>query len=1109
MRRPRFRPLFWFTLLAATVALVSNTEARPKEDGTTLDHLRFVNLDRGTDAVRSLKSTAFGTALQGTTFFGGTYWAADSARWEALADSVWTFDTGVGSDYDFSDPDVNPFKQQFLHAHMEGWIGFDNSYSDLPYFRRLGVGDFPGTPCVGSAAGLGGNYSFWAGALPAEADQLCYAAGQGYGNSWNICIGHTFPYPGSGSVSLDFDYVNETEPGYDFTYVIVDTSGAGDDVPADAYTGAVSGHTTLNLSQGEALPGSAGDILIKFCVSSDVAWSDEDGFNPTVCGAFAVDNIVIGGALSHSADFETGDDGWTRLQATAGLGGEWSNIAAVSDLPGTLTPCTCALNDSVLVFENALATGHGLYQDNLAASPWIDLKAAGLDGTPGKILSYDVYTELPLLNYIFSQSQVQWYPQVCPQTGKLVTSPFTSTGFVGFYGNIPICTNAATGSIVDNFGSIIDTGAEQVRVAVGVISYCRFYAACTGASNSTPWFDNIKLGVFGDPDAPFLTTRTIDVPQDAFPENGTLRSDAPGRIDCNEVKGFASPEIGSSLGDTLIVLGGSANAEVYVQFAVDPGPGVDPGNLAAFLSKVTFVETRNGQDWYSARMDTAEQAGTVSPGTYMTAFHEDDPAFSGSDTDRDPNDLDPNGGMNRLANDIFPDDLFTPGSRLNLFYKARYVGGSIWFTNPDTTGGVYLEAEILPSSYAADSTFNCVLYVDHFDGRGAQPFIESALGAVLGGGSANFENTPWDRYDVRAPDSQQGSLGRPLNSEYGATLIQLLGYKAIIWSTGNLDAFNLVKEDADILVPWLTLVDFGFNNLYLTGNDIAASMSRESGSEPSARILLEDLLGVIWGCDTFRELDCPPGSPQTLQACVGLDPVSGAVVSTRPLGTAPVAQGNGCPQLRSFDVLAVNPAPSFGTAAGEEEYSAVSPAKTAQYASVSNDATGGPIYRSVVDGVSIHYRRDAADCVFNPAVGSDVAQVEERMLEVMTYFGYTGSPDACDDVTVGTGVGNDPRRETFRTGLANFAPNPLLGGENGRIRFTMSKRGQAMIEVFDVNGRLVNRVFEGVAAEGPNEVTWNGRDASGRLVSSGVYFYRLRAEGENFSKKLVVVRNGG
>jgi hypothetical protein len=111
----------------------------------------------------------FQAAQAGTTYFGGAVWAADSMRWEAIRDSVWTFDTGVGSSIvgSSSYPYVNPFKLPGLHATMEGWVGIDNSYSVLPYFRRLTAADPRwGSPCVGAPAGLGGDYSFWCGLFP-------------------------------------------------------------------------------------------------------------------------------------------------------------------------------------------------------------------------------------------------------------------------------------------------------------------------------------------------------------------------------------------------------------------------------------------------------------------------------------------------------------------------------------------------------------------------------------------------------------------------------------------------------------------------------------------------------------------------------------------------------------------------------------------------------------------------------------------------------------------------------------------------------------------------------------------------------------------------------
>ena len=223
---------------------------------------------------------------------------------------------------------------------------------------------------------------------------------------------------------------------------IVDTSGNNDNVVVGVYTGpagpAVATHAMV---PGTDMRSDAGNYILKWCAVSDGAYSDEDGLYVTSCGMFAVDLVsVTGGGVAHTANFETSDDGWVLQPAAEGNGGEWSNIVEFpTDLPPVLTVCGCDLVDSVLVFEDKTVGGHGLYQDNIAASPWIDLQADGLAGTPGKFVRFDGYFELPLINYIFVQTNVQWWPAVCPQTGLLYVHPFESDGFVRYFGGVPTC----------------------------------------------------------------------------------------------------------------------------------------------------------------------------------------------------------------------------------------------------------------------------------------------------------------------------------------------------------------------------------------------------------------------------------------------------------------------------------------------------------------------------------------------------------------------------------------------------------------------------------------------------------------------------------------------
>ena len=1104
------------TIVILTLSLVAATSVfgRPLDQSRAMPKFQLLDPSDPISNEAVAHQSVMNAATAGTTFFGGTFWAADSQRWEAHLDQFWTFDSGVGSSLvpaggpgDLSQPTaswVNPYKRPGLHATMEGWVGIDETYAETPYFRRIGSNDprFGDVKCTGSLAGLGGEYSFWCGVFPSEAAQFCYAGGQGYGNNWHACIERGFAYAGGG-VTLEFQYKNETEDTFDFTFVYVDTSGNGDDVEVASYTGMLSGAESLPLTAGVNLPSVPKPIKIKFCVDTDGAWSDQDGMFPTDCGAFAVDNITLTGAISHLANFETSDGGWTLAASPPGKGGEWANLYHVNDLPPSVTPCACALYDSVLAFPDD-NNGHGIYKANLAASPWIDLKAHGLQGSTGKIVRTNLYVNLPLLNYIFLYGAAQWYPEVCVQTGKLITSPWNGFPcFIYYYGpSLPQCTSTAPGAKGTEFdvSCPIPPGAEQVRIALGVLSYCRFFANCTQTSNTSPWFDQVGFGVYGTPGVPFIFTDSINRAQDNFPENGTLDYYATGRVDCNDIQGNSQPEVGTTLGDTLVVAGAVGNAEVYVHFRVTPGPGTHPSRFLAWWLRhaVSSVDS----NFRTARLDTAEfgKSGPIN-GNWMTAYHESDPNFWGTDRTVDPTDVTPTGGMWRLDNDIFPDDLFAAGTRLEYFFTANNVGETSYTRDPDSG---YFEMEILPSSMTSQRTWNCVLYVDHHN-RGAQGFIEGGLTWILGTGSENAEGTNWDRYDVNAESSQQASFGRPLQTDYGATVTQALGYKSILWDSGNLNAFNLTKEDADVLLPWLTLNGLGEHNLYLSGDGLVHSALEEGHSEPSAKQLVEDVAGVTihpsCATGTYRNANCPSsGAPQDLTACVDLDPVSGSMVANHPArSVGHVGQGNGCPQLRSFDVLSLL-TPEAGTVAGDEDY--VSLVKSAPFASAATQDPGH--YKIVTDGLSVSHRRDSGTAC-DYLLGGTTA-VAERLNEVLTFFGYASTSNPlCSDPLIGVGMPPWEEPTRVRTQLGDISPNPLATGGQGRIRFTMERDGQAEVAIFDLQGRLVKSVFEGPAAKGENQTTWDGRDASGLLVGNGVYFYRLKALDLDVSRKMVVI----
>jgi hypothetical protein len=83
-------------------------------------------------------------------------------------------------------------------------------------------------------------------------------------------------------------------------------------------------------------------------------------------------------------------------------------------------------------------------------------------------------------------------------------------------------------------------------------------------------------------------------------------------------------------------------------------------------------------------------------------------------------------------------------------------------------------------------------------------------------------------------------------------------------------------------------------------------------------------------------------------------------------------------------------------------------------------------------------------------------------------------------------------------------PNPF--NPTTTIEFSLPKAAQVVLEVFDVNGRLVKRLADGFLKAGTYRVQWNATNGQGVPVSSGLYFYRLRALGKMQLRKMMLLR---
>ena len=84
-------------------------------------------------------------------------------------------------------------------------------------------------------------------------------------------------------------------------------------------------------------------------------------------------------------------------------------------------------------------------------------------------------------------------------------------------------------------------------------------------------------------------------------------------------------------------------------------------------------------------------------------------------------------------------------------------------------------------------------------------------------------------------------------------------------------------------------------------------------------------------------------------------------------------------------------------------------------------------------------------------------------------------------------------------GLTQNYPNPF--NPETTIRFQLSRPDEVQLEVYDITGRLVARLIDGRREAGEHTAVFNGAG-----LASGIYLYRLTAEGRHEVKRMLLLR---
>jgi flagellar hook assembly protein FlgD len=83
--------------------------------------------------------------------------------------------------------------------------------------------------------------------------------------------------------------------------------------------------------------------------------------------------------------------------------------------------------------------------------------------------------------------------------------------------------------------------------------------------------------------------------------------------------------------------------------------------------------------------------------------------------------------------------------------------------------------------------------------------------------------------------------------------------------------------------------------------------------------------------------------------------------------------------------------------------------------------------------------------------------------------------------------------------LTQNYPNPFNAQTN--IDFDLDKDSRVELSVYDITGAKVTTLVDGELEAGNHSITWDAAE-----VASGVYYYKMRSNGEELTRKMTLLK---
>jgi len=91
-----------------------------------------------------------------------------------------------------------------------------------------------------------------------------------------------------------------------------------------------------------------------------------------------------------------------------------------------------------------------------------------------------------------------------------------------------------------------------------------------------------------------------------------------------------------------------------------------------------------------------------------------------------------------------------------------------------------------------------------------------------------------------------------------------------------------------------------------------------------------------------------------------------------------------------------------------------------------------------------------------------------------------------------------------KSGLDKVFPNPF--DNSTTIYYSLPEQSVVSLKIYDINGRLIKILYEGLQPEGNYSIAWNGKDDAGNQTSAGMYLVKLSTDTFNQTMKLCRIK---